>query len=177
MDNSAQDILTKLKASKQQGLTFYQATEQLKQQGYTPAQISDAADQFNYTAPIADTASGTGDNSQAVNSVQQLPASPTEGSELDKDYQKMGNDLLAEKDRDTRQYAYVGLAISAGLFGTQAYRLWLTTKFWGGGGNQHYLLAFNLGYYFLSGVISAGLAILALKFYFRFKDKKVQADT
>ncbi len=170
MDDTKQTILAKLKDAKQQGLTFYQATQQLQQQGYTQVQITDAADQFNYTSPVANRSNNDDIIGQEAKTA--TPASLPTGSEMERDYQKMGNAVLADKERSARPYAYVGLAIPVGYLGQSIYRFWLTRKFWGSGGNPRYLWANNLGYYLLAVAIGAGLAIIGLKLYFCSKDKK-----
>ncbi len=162
MENANQQLIVKLKAFKQQGLTFYQATERLKQGGYSQEQIDDIADQFNYTTPPQTVG---GDKAVLTQSKPLPPASS-------QDYERLGNAILADKERSARPYAYVALAIPCGYLGQGLYRFWLNTKFRGSSGNQHYLWANNLGYYFLSGAIGAGIAIVGLKIYFRFKDKK-----
>jgi hypothetical protein len=48
MDSTTEAIVSKLKEFKQQGLSYYQATQKLLQQGYTQLQIDDAEDSFNY---------------------------------------------------------------------------------------------------------------------------------
>jgi hypothetical protein len=53
MEDTRQQLIAKLKTCKEQGLTFYQASQQLQQQGYIQAQITNAADQFNYKNPVA----------------------------------------------------------------------------------------------------------------------------
>jgi hypothetical protein len=168
MEDTRQQLIAKLKTCKEQGLTFYQASQQLQQQGYIQAQITNAADQFNYKNPVAN-----GSSADLVKREGKMvtPASSPAGSEMDRDYQKMGNAILADKERSERPYAYVALAITAGYLGQSIYRFWLTRKFWGSSGNPRYLWANNLGYYLLAGVIGAGLAILGLKLYFRSKDR------
>jgi ABC-type Na+ efflux pump permease subunit len=49
MDNSP-EIIQKLKTSKQQGLSYYQATQALKAAGYSDSAIAKAADEFDYAA-------------------------------------------------------------------------------------------------------------------------------
>ena len=77
MDDTTQSILAKLKDAKQQGLTFYQAS----QQGFTQAQITDAADQFNYTSPVVSASSDDDLVEQEARTV--TPTSPPTGSEMD----------------------------------------------------------------------------------------------
>lgn len=166
MDNRSQEIITKLKTFKQQGLTFYQASEKLKQAGYTPAQITDAESKVNYVDVKVE---------ESLEPVVKTPPSPKTGSELDRDYQKLGNAVLADKERSARAYAYVGLAIPAFYFGQQVYRFWLNRKFWGSHGDPRYLWANNVGWLLLSGAICAAIAIFSLKVYFRSKDKKYKA--
>lgn len=158
MDNASQELVTKLKVLKQQGLTFYQATEHLKQQGYTLAQITNAADRFSYTGPESKGPS--------------IPPSPRMGSEMDRNYQKMGNNLLADKERSARPYAYVGLAIPAGYLGSQIYRFFLNERFWGSHGDPHYWWANNVGWLLISGAVGAGIAVIILKIHFHSKDKR-----
>lgn len=162
MDNSNQEIVTKLETYKQQGLSFYQASEKLKQAGYTPAQITDAESKVDYVDIKSN---------KPPEPIIKTPPSPKTGSDMDRSYQKLGNSILADKERSARPYAYVGLAIPAFYLGQQLYRFWLNRKFWGSHGDPHYLWANNVGWVLLSGAIGAGIAIVALKLYFRSKDK------
>lgn len=162
MDNSNQEIITKFQSYKQQGLTFFQASEKLKQAGYTPAQITDAESKVNYVDIKTD---------EPVEPVVKTPPSPRAGSAMDRDYQKLGNAVLADKERSARPYAYTGLAIPAFYFGQQLYRFWLNRKFWGSHGDSRYLWANNLGWVLLSGAVGASIAIVGLKLYFRSRDK------
>lgn len=163
MGTNSQDIISQLKSFKQQGLTFYEASERLKQAGYSPAQITDAESKVNYV----DTK-----DTKFVMLVAKAPLSPKAGTDMDKSYQKLGNTLLADKERSTRPFAYIALAIPAFYLGQQIYRLWLHRKFWGGDGDSRYLWFNNVGWILLSGAIGAGIAIVSLKLYFHSKDKR-----
>lgn len=55
MDKSTEEIVNKLKLYKQQGRSYYQATQQLLKSGYTQTQIDDAEDVFNYSQPTVNT--------------------------------------------------------------------------------------------------------------------------
>ena len=163
MDSNSQEIITKLQSYKEQGLTFFQASEKLKQAGYTPAQITDAEKKVNYVDIKSD---------KSTEPVTMTPPSPKTGSEMDRSYQKLGNSVLADKERSARPYAYVVLGIPAFYLGQQIYRFWLSRKFWGSDGDPRYLWANNIGWVLLSGAIGAGIAIVSLKLYFRSKDKR-----
>ena len=100
------------------------------------------------------------------------PPSPKTGSNLDKDYQEIGNAILTDKERSKRPFAYIGLAIMCGALAQGIYKFWLSRKFWGSNGDQEYLWGNNLGWHFLFGAVGAGIAIAGLKIYFRSQDKK-----
>lgn len=168
MEDPSQQLIAKLQACKDHGLTFYQATQQLKRQGYTQSQITNIVGQFNYKNPVSESNENTTEHVQKIIT----PPSPQAGSQLDKDYQKLGISILADKERSARPYSYFGLAMLAGYFTHSVYRFWLRWKFRVSHGDPKYLIANNSSLYLLSGAIGAVITIIGLKLYFRSKDKK-----
>ena len=98
------------------------------------------------------------------------PPSPKTGSNLDKDYQEIGNAILTDKERSKRPFAYIGLAIMCGAL-AQEYIVLTSRKFWGSNGIRSIC-----GAIISAGIFIwrswAGIAIAGLKIYFRSQDKK-----
>lgn len=166
MDDPTPQLIDKLKVYKQQGLTYYQATEQLKQQGYAELEITDAAAQFNYAKPRP---VYTAEGQTSVS--PQTPPSPKADTEMDRDYQKMGNTLLAEKERGRRPLVYVFWIFTAWGSGLRACDYWLRQKGYHSDYSYRYLWENNGGWILLSGVAAASIAFITLRIHYYRKDK------
>lgn len=94
------------------------------------------------------------------------------GSNLDKAYQELGTAILVDKERGRRPYAYAAWMIVGYSSGHGLYRLWLMYKHYGNGHDHYYSFSNNIGWYILSGLVGAIVAIGVLKMYFRRKDQK-----
>jgi len=63
MDSKINEIVSKLKLYKQQGLSYYQATQELKSLGYNDEEIDLAAADFTYTVVDEDSSQADESNS------------------------------------------------------------------------------------------------------------------
>lgn len=164
MQNKNQEIVAKLEEYKRQGVTFHQAAENLKQQGYKPYEITDASHHFNYLENDVDTNDV---------SARFVPLSKHQaGSRMDISYRKIGHHLLVDQRQKFRPYAYVSIVIGAGYLGYGLYRFWLGRKFWASDGDPRYWWANNVWQLLFAGLIGAVIAFICLKIYFNRIDKR-----
>lgn len=162
MSSDSQEIISKLKAFKQEGMTFFQANEKLKSEGYTPAQIVDAESKVNYVDVVS---------KDLIERQTKESPNRTVSSKMDKSYQRFGNSLLAEKERNGRPCVYIGLVIPAFWLGMRIHRFWLHRRFHSSGADPRYLWANNIDWTLVSGIAAAGVVIFCLRLYFRSRDR------
>lgn len=157
-------IITEMKQLKMQGKTYAQAAAQLKETGYSDAQIADASAKFNYDTPVAYKADGSVDES-----VRRIPnpAAPVRVKPIQKPIAKAHDD----KNHPARPFITVAIVILAGILGSQIYRFWLSLHYKHFGADPSYASANNLKYYGLYAVIGMVVAYIALIIYFFAKDK------
>lgn len=171
MHDELQDAISQLEKYKSQGKSFYEAAELLRQHGFTQTQITDASSQFNYTDPQV-----SGRNAETS-----LPKTPHAISSKvhPKQYEKLGNRLLADKERNTRLFIYTSFMISFGYIGLSAPRYYTYIRsldssrpprnLWAQGfadfGNT------NIGWGLLFGVVGMMTALIGLKIYYRRRDR------
>jgi len=91
MSDTTEEIISKLKDYEQQGLSYYQATQNLLEAGYTQTQIDDADDEYKYTEPS---------NVDSTASIE--PNIKLQNDSLYDDYDKVGNTLLKDSGKDNK---------------------------------------------------------------------------
>lgn len=160
-------IISQLKSCKERGLSYYQAAQELLSSGYSLDQITAATDNFDYDG------TSSSQTSKYVPAVkEQAVRSAPATDKLDREYEKAGNSILADKEHSKRIYSYIGLPILAGGFTAELYRLWLASRLFSNGVNPQYLWENNFGQLFLFWTIGAMGAVVGLRLYFRSLDKR-----
>ena len=112
MDDTTKEIIGKLKDCEQQGLSYYQAKQQLLKAGYTQLQIDDAEDEFHYTESVPE--SDTGSHAQGRKSI-------------DESYEKVGQVLIKDtKKRRKPNILLKSYTSNSGFFyGAITGRVWI----------------------------------------------------
>jgi len=91
MTNTTDEVISKLKEYEQQGLSYYQATQNLLKAGYTQTQIDDADDEYKYTEPS---------NVDSTASIE--PGAKLQNDSLDNDYDEVGKTLIKDVDKESK---------------------------------------------------------------------------
>ncbi len=124
MGDTTKEIIAKLQDYKQQGLSYYQATQQLLESGYTQLQIDDAEDEFHYDDVTAE--------QDSVPNVQNHKS-------IDESYEKVGQTLI--KDTKKRRKPNIFLksytSHSGFFYGAISGRVWASI-----------IIGFILSFYF-----------------------------
>ncbi len=164
-------IITELKQLKMQGRTYAQASDVLKERGYIEAQIAEAANRFNYDTQVTYDMDENGEYkvSPPPKPIATMPK-PASRKEAVNAHQVVAKPVRNHKPLNLRPLAYVIVAIPAAYLGALIYRLWLHLQYLSSVYNPRYELAHNLVYYYLSGGIGVAIAIMALKFFYRWID-------
>lgn len=181
MNDTVHEVISKLQEYKAQGKTFYEASNLLREQGYTKTQITDAQSQYDYHDPEPD-----------YQTADTRSAASTDKKVSDKDYQKLGNRILADKERTSRLFIYALFPIIVGDFARQVYRFYLgiqsqdpsrTPKNLWARGFENFGFP-NIGRELLAGAFGAMATIIGLWLYYRHRDrwykqieKKIDDDT
>jgi hypothetical protein len=129
MDDTTETIVSNLKTSKQQGLTYYQATLKLKEQGFTDDQINLAGSSFPYTG----VASASIDNNQLSG-----PTSLTQAENKDMSSAEiLGETLLKDQQKtifNSKFFIYSVLFLSGFSFAWELMRLYLVPHWFSSSG-------------------------------------------
>jgi hypothetical protein len=119
-DEATGQIISQLKTFKQQGLTYYQASQKLKEQGFTDDQISIAGSSYPYTDVVAPS-----DNNQTLTMVGQQQG-VTSSAEVE-----LGTAMLRDKRKSaTSSKFFIGviLFVVGFGFGSALMRLYLIPR-------------------------------------------------